>query len=595
MSKYKTLVNILDRLRREAADSKFAAKYLPDDSNIEHVNQARSRAFIHLYLMVSFGILDVSAREHYVTDGANDGGIDGYYIDSETKTIFLIQSKFRTTERNFSTKEIELRELLSMQITRILEGEVADENGASYNGKIQQMTREIRAIDDIARYSYQVVILANLKSITQESLTRLAGGYPVKVLDHEACFQKLVFPVACGTYFNAADLNIYLDLSNKNAGAKISYDVKTQQGECSITVLFVPTLEIARVLSRYKNSILKYNPRSYLELEGNKVNVAIRETIEKRATNEFALFNNGITMISADTRINERIGQKNKAQLALRNPQIINGGQTAFTLSRMLEERSVQEAEQIFADKEVLLKVITLEGEGDDNIRPESLALIEAISTATNQQTTVSGADRYANEVVYLDIQRALFERYGLLFERKRGEFGDGVRRSYVEEDQIIERNLFFRLYLASAGELTQAVQKKLFLRYESPQEILQSEKRLDDFYFTYLAYRQIRKFNRRHVDANSKISFAKAFAMLQLFRPNTLGKFELVAEENVQQLEYQWQDFVGAVERKNPNHLRRFIDRETGESRSTFNTASWLRSRDFEADVRAHFRRDTQ
>jgi len=57
---------------------------------------------------------------------------------------------------------------------------------------------------------------------------------------------------------------------------------------------------------------LKYNPRSYLEFEGAHVNTAIRNTILAETSNEFALLNNGITMISDETNINERIGQKTR-------------------------------------------------------------------------------------------------------------------------------------------------------------------------------------------------------------------------------------------------------------------------------------------
>ncbi|TOO19281.1 AIPR family protein, partial [Vibrio parahaemolyticus] len=99
--------------------------------------------------------------------------------------------------------------------------------------------------------------------------------------------------------------------------------------DCDITVVFVPTSEIGRVLYTYRNSILKYNPRCYLEMKANTVNNEIYSTIKNKNTNEFALFNNGITMLSDETNVNERIGQKDKAQILISNPQIINGGQTA--------------------------------------------------------------------------------------------------------------------------------------------------------------------------------------------------------------------------------------------------------------------------
>src|SRR5690606_34768141 len=112
----------------------------------------------------------------------------------------------------------------------------------------------------------------------------------------------------------------------KSSGSKISYTVSTKNSDCEITVLFVPTLELAKVMNKYRNSILKYNPRSYLDLEGKKVNSAIRETILSVQSNEFALFNNGITMLSDETFISDTVGPKNRAPLTIKTPQMINGG-----------------------------------------------------------------------------------------------------------------------------------------------------------------------------------------------------------------------------------------------------------------------------
>jgi len=42
-------------------------------------------------------------------------------------------------------------------------------------------------------------------------------------------------------------------------------------------------------------------------------------------TNEFALFNNGITILSYGTDFNEKIGQKGQSPTHLAQPQIING------------------------------------------------------------------------------------------------------------------------------------------------------------------------------------------------------------------------------------------------------------------------------
>lgn len=214
-----------------------------------------------------------------------------------------------------------------MDIQRILEGNQCDEKGIDYRGKILQLQREVNEIDDIPRYTYKVIIFANLKGVSDSELKRLTGGYKVEVIDYQKCYTDFVFPIISGTHFNKSDLTIQIDLSNKLAN-KISYTVDTSIGECDITVLFVPTVEIGKFMSKYKNSILKYNPRSYLGFKAQDVNRQIAESITNQSTNEFALFNNGITLLSEETYINEQVANKGVAKLLVKNPQIINGGGT---------------------------------------------------------------------------------------------------------------------------------------------------------------------------------------------------------------------------------------------------------------------------
>lgn len=358
MTRYAVLLRILDQLRAEAPAA--FKTYHPDPTNADFLNAARSRAFIHLLLKVRFGLLAFNDRERFVTEGTDDGGIDAYYVDPDHKTIYFIQSKFRHTERNFEEKSIEAEELLKMDIDRLLAGETSSERGAPYSAKVLQMVKHIRSIEDISRYQYRVIILANSKGVTSQKLNLLTGGFRTELIDYQRRYDDLLFPLVSGAYFTAEELHLALSLSNKNAGAKISYSVQTEHAKMEITVVFVPTVEIAKAMHKFRNALLKYNPRSFLEHEGQPVNQEIRRSIEARRSNEFALFNNGITILSDETYLNERIGQKDRAQLTLVNPQIINGGQTAYTLSQIYRDNLTGDLESIFGEKEVLVKIITL-------------------------------------------------------------------------------------------------------------------------------------------------------------------------------------------------------------------------------------------
>lgn len=308
MEKFSILLNVLDTLRKEAPSE--YKNYHPLETDIEKINQARARAYIHLFLKVKFGLTEFKKREVYITDGSYDGGIDAYYIDKESNIIYFIQSKFRITKNNFENKEITFEEILNMDTDRICEGEKVCELGNKYNNKIQNFINEISLIEDIGRYRYKVIILANInKDLKQSQLKKLSGGLPTVVYNFEKCYNELLFPLISGTFYNIKELFIRLNLSNKTT-SEISYSVATSYGNCDITVVFVPIIEIAKMMQKFKNSILKFNPRSYLDLSNNSVNKEIAKTVKSTKTNEFALFNNGITILSNNTDINKQVGKK---------------------------------------------------------------------------------------------------------------------------------------------------------------------------------------------------------------------------------------------------------------------------------------------
>lgn len=583
MNKYQILINILDQIIREAP-VKYKKKYpQKENESIEKINHSRSRAFIHLFLKVQFGILTFEARERFLTDGSFDGGIDGYFINKNNSTIYFIQSKFRTTEENFLSKQIELKEILVMDIDRILDGETKDEEGNEYNGKIKQLQRDVSETDNIARYSYRVIILANLFNVKQSNLRKLSGGYSSEVFDFKKCYEKLVFPMVSGTFHTASELNINIDLSNKNAGSKISYTVQTRKGECEITVLFVPTIEIGKIMYQYKNSILKYNPRSYLGHEGKKVNSAITETIVDTSTNEFALFNNGITMLSDETFINEKIGQKNKAKLIVKNPQIINGGQTSYTLSRIYESYLDNDVEIVFQDKEVLLKIITLLEDKDE---VSKLDLIDEISIATNRQTPVINADKFANDPRQIELQKVLFDRFGILYERKRGEFADGILNGYIDEERIVERNLFFRIWNASNGQIVKARQKRLFIKQEIPFETLIDEVKLRRACFGIHVFSSLRNYVNKNYRYDYE-TYAKVYAIVELYMPESSLNFEEVAKSASLKILKRWKDFMDNFRDNNKIRSTR-KDKKSGLVLSYFSYDynSWYKGPNFIPDV---------
>jgi hypothetical protein len=599
--RYRTLVNVLDRICGEAPPERRT--YHPDPANDEAVHLARSRAYIHLYLKVNYGLLHFEEREKLVTDGPSDGGVDAYFIDRDRQVVDFVQSKLRATADNFRDKEAAYDELLAMEVDRIAKGESTSSAGNPYNAKIRALQKALEDIPDIGRYKYRVVILANLGPRKLNAVKKFVSGFPVELYDHERAFTELVFPVVSGTYFNAPTLTISLDLSNTMAGsARVSYSVLQDPADCDVSLLFVPAIEIGRILHDYKNSILRFNPRSYLGLSGNAVNNDIRDSIICRKTNVFALFNNGITMLSDETNFNERVGVKDRAQVVVTNPQILNGGQTAFTLSRIYEDvLSGAHPRSVFDGKEVLLRIITFNSPYE---RSEAkLHLVEDISRATNSQTPVTEADRRANDDIQVAIQSEIFERYGYYYERKLGEFDDGIREGYVGLESLIDREEFLRVSMACDLRLSQArgMNAVSLFREDNFGATLHDTSRIDEFFLAYMCLRRLnaleRANRRRRDDLEAATSFGQAlrygkFAVVGVCANRGSHTDPFDVDALVDTVLGEWASFELAVRDKpdNRSYFPLTESEQPGLIRQVLNYDGYYKGKTVNRDVREYF-----
>ena len=571
MGKYNDLLTILDKIRGEAPST--YKRYHPEDSMIEKLNNARARAFIHLFLKVKFGITDFLERENFITDDTDDGGIDSYFIDEEHKVLFFIQSKFRNTKTNFENKEITFEELLSMDIERISKGETTYENGQKYNDKILKFIKVLQEISDLPKYEHKVILLANIKKSLQTKLEKLTGGYKVDIYNYEKCYSELVFPLVSGTYYNISELKITINVDRNSAGHRIQYYPRTEHYECTVNALFVPTLEIAKILSKYKNSILKFNPRSYLDLATGSVNAQIAKSITDIITNEFALFNNGITMLSDDTIYSDNVAKKNKAEVIVTNPQILNGGQTAYTLSILYDEYLKKDILHIFKGKEVLLKIISFNDEDASSkaLDGHKLKLIEDISIATNQQSPVTEADRRANDKVQIELEIAIFKEFGLYYERKRGEFDDGIRQGYIDKRKIIDREQFLRICLTAHKNPAQSRRggiKNFFIKTNFD-KILPDITDYRKYIFSYKTFDRITSFTGSSHNITNYARHAITCVVANRFSDEIKTEdFDNKISDWLKEVISKWEDFESYVRNLDSNKnsfFREIYDKLTG------------------------------
>ena len=379
-----------------------------------------------------------------------------------------------------------------MDVGRILSGKKKSESGSAYNDRITKgLQKSLQAISDIGSYETKVVVLGNSGHLTTSQVKKLVTGYEVDQFPYDRCYSELLFPVVNGTFFSDPNLSIDIHLDNLKGGTThLSYDARIGTTHANIKLLFVPTQEIGRIMSKYKNSILKFNPRSFLELESNKVNQAIEASIRSATKNEFSLFNNGITIVSQQTSFSTDTGKQGTAQVVILRPNLVNGAQTAFTLARIYDDCEKEKSFSVFNGKEVLLKVITLV---DSPSTHQWLSLVGEISKASNSQTRVDDADRRSNDEIQLKLQSEFFSKYGLFYERKKGEFADGQRDGYLEPSDIVDRVRLVRIVLASELKLREArASISKFFEEDTLAELLKV-KNVPRYVFGYAGFASIR------------------------------------------------------------------------------------------------------
>lgn len=598
VTKYEMLVNAIDFLCKLAPLNQ--SSYNMEDKSEEEINNIRSKGYIHLYLLIKFGIQNFEERHSFITDGPNDGGIDAYYIDNEGKTIYIIQSKYRTNEKNYENKEINPTEIVAMEIKSILQGKQQGYNGCPYNGRIKGMQKKISELSNRSLYDVKIIILANLYHLDKvKIMDALFKEYKYEIFDYKRAYLELVFPYCISTYYQNSLIVIDRNVKGIEQYYKESFQ-KTSYGKCTVILMFVPLRFVAEIVDKYKNSILQYNPRNYLSMSRNPVNKSISSALEQD-NEDFALLNNGITMMCSDFDCCTQNGLDNSVNIHIVDPQIINGGQTGFTLSRMLYDKPEQ-----LEGKKVLLRIIATDKEKKEANKSEEIrsnlkdaynSFVGMISDSTNLQTKIEEADRRSNLLIQREMQKRIFDYYGLLYERKKGEFEEAIHNKIISNDQVIKRDTFVRCIWAAKGDCSKAMSdsKTELFSEENFNNSINSELNMPIAVYSYIIYtlvcqKEVKNKHAKNVVGGNgtrygKYALVSAISMLSkdlVDEKKDLKELMKIAEKSLDIMINKWEDFENYVCNLNTN------DNYFNKERNFYN---YYKSQNVKKDVKEYWK----
>jgi hypothetical protein len=384
------LSSIIEEIREPAAEQ----LQLSDPTKI------KSLAFVYLCVKT---VLDLDGEETFdcLTEGGGDFGVDAIHLSAEYDgefTVSLFQAKYKHTDfsgnANFPESGINgLIRAIGLLFNPAAELQYIN---ARLLAKVEEARSLIR--DGFIPQVRSIACNNGLKwnSATDELITCASFGDQVtwEHINHISLVKILQAskPVTDSLRLNGKAIVEDMDFS------------RILVGRISVT-------EIAELISRHGDRLLERNIRRYLGLQGNRVNEAIRQTLETPERSNFYFYNNGITLTCDKFSYNAL--QEGGYQVKVENLQIINGGQTCMTIFQTMMRQATLFSEP--TEAYVLLRLYQLPSDNED--------LVQKITFATNSQNPVDLRDLRAND----EVQRRLemdISQLGFSYRRKRSDSG---------------------------------------------------------------------------------------------------------------------------------------------------------------------------
>lgn len=165
--------------------------------------------------------------------------------------------------------------------------------------------------------------------------------------------------------------------------------VVIQEPDYDCYMVAIPGNVVKSIYSEYGGRIVEANVRSFLTFRRN-VNKGIRTTIEGFPEN-FIAYNNGLVITANQVLFKEDPTSHRVSLTGLVGPQIVNGGQTTFAISKADSEK----LQKVWVPAKVIdLQKLRSQADGNGE---KIEAMLQSISRSANTQNTVQQSDLTSN------------------------------------------------------------------------------------------------------------------------------------------------------------------------------------------------------
>src|SRR5690554_4007373 len=395
-----------DRIKEQVAELTTNENYQNDGTAFGHfmIKECFNKIIDFEYDGNDF---DQFIKDHIV-DMANDLGNDAIFTNQANKEILVFQFKYSKNQL-LNTNEIKKNKRFVDWIIGL------SEENLSANHKLKKVIDEeispILTPENIQANNFYITfyyIDADFIGNIKTDINALYTNYKDKNINFDI------------RYYNYQELEeLYDDIEIPKNEVELRfveneifsknltyYDNDETELETVVTSIYANSLK--PIIEDKKELILALNVRYY---KGeNEINSKIKKEYSKGEKSNFWILNNGINGVCQDFKINDN------NTLTIKNFQIVNGGQTAKTLTRIVND--------LPDNVQILLRLTKVK----DKTRTSKISM--DIAVASNSQNAISARDLHSGD----RIQNKIFEHLdnvGVFYDKKDGEWATVNKKKY--------------------------------------------------------------------------------------------------------------------------------------------------------------------
>jgi len=395
-----------DRIKEQVTELTSNQKYQNDGTAFGHfaIKECFNKIIDFEYDGNDF---DQFIKDHIV-DMANDLGNDAIFTNQNNNEILVFQFKYSKNQL-LNTDEIKKNKKFIDWILQ-LNGEELKAN-PKLRKVIDEEINPILTKENLHQNNYYITFyyidndfIGNIKT-------------DIKALYTNYIDKDINFDIRYYNFQELEDLYDDIEIPKNEVNLKIAeneYFKKNttyfdgKETEIETLVISILANSLKPIIEDKKELILALNVRYY---KGeNEINTKIKKEYSKGEKSNFWILNNGINGVCEDFEILD------DNSLKIKNFQIVNGGQTAKTLTRIVND--------LPDNVQILMKLTKIK----DKTQISRISM--DIAVASNSQNAISARDLHSGDRIQTKIFKHLDE-VGIFYDKKDGEWATVNKRKY--------------------------------------------------------------------------------------------------------------------------------------------------------------------